>query len=89
MAFIFLHSFVTLAVSSVVFIFLDEMFKCSFYENDVDKLLKHYVDFHNIERTDYLLKSLFEAVDKSIFKRKCNICDEMFHTEREIKSHNF
>ena len=62
----------------------------SFHDNKLfNKLFKHYVDFHNIKTTSYLLKTLFETDDKSIFKRKCNICDEIFHTEREIKNHNF
>ena len=62
---------------------------CYFHDNNVDKLLNHYVGFHNIERTNYCLKALLEPDVNSVLETKRNICDEVFHTDREIKNQNF
>ena len=57
------------------------------FQNNVDKLLAHHFNLHNIERTIQLLNALFEQKNVS-YKRKCNNCNQFFYSNVEINKRN-
>ena len=62
---------------------------CSFQNNEVDEIFQHYVNFHLIDSANNYLKALFEIDNNSLLQKKCVVCNEMFHKNRDFKNHNF
>ena len=59
----------------------------SAFENRED-LLRHYIDYHNVDENNWFFQKLFQIPNKSILKR-CIRCDEFLTTDKHKSVHNF
>lgn len=61
---------------------------CSSTFQDKDKLIKHYINYHNIDQNNWFFKKLIDAENKPYLK-KCICCDEFLITKKEKAKHDF
>ena len=49
---------------------------CSFTTNEQDRLIDHYIKFHNVDRNNVFFDKLINQKTKVIYGRKCTACNE-------------
>ena len=59
----------------------------STFENQED-LLRHYIDYHNVDDNNWFFQKLFQIKNKSVLKR-CARCDKFLTTDKHKSVHNF
>ena len=59
----------------------------STFENQED-LLRHYIDYHNVDENNWFFQKLFQIKNKTVLKR-CVRCDEFLTTDKHKSVHNF
>ena len=61
---------------------------CSSKFQDQQKLVDHYLTYHNVNQNNWFFKKLFVTDNKTFFK-KCIRCDECLTTKKEKAKHDF
>ena len=59
----------------------------STFENQED-LLRHYIDYHNVDENNWFFQKLFQIKNKTVLKR-CVRCDEFLTTDKHKSVHYF
>ena len=59
----------------------------SIFKNQED-LLRHYIDYHNVDENDWFFQKLFQIKNKTVLKR-CVRRDEFLTTDKHKSVHNF
>ena len=49
---------------------------CSFTTNEQDRLIDHYIKFHNVDKNNVFFDKLINQKTKVIYGRKCTACNE-------------
>ena len=61
---------------------------CSSKFQDEQKLIEHYLTYHNVEQNNWFFKKLFMK-DNKAFLRNCIRCGEFLITKKEKAAHDF
>ena len=62
---------------------------CSSQFDDRNKLIEHYISYHNIDQNSYFFKYLIQNVQNKPHLKKCIRCDEFIATKKEKVQHDF
>ena len=49
---------------------------CDFTTNEKDRLVNHYIKFHNVDKDNVFFNKLMNQKTKVIYGRKCTDCNE-------------
>ena len=61
---------------------------CSSKFQDQQKLIDHYLTYHNVDQNNWFFKKLFVTGNKT-FLKKCIHCDDFLTTKKEKAKHDF
>ena len=61
---------------------------CSSKFQDEQKLIEHYLTYHNVDQNNWFFKKLFMK-DNKAFLRNCIRCGEFLTTKKEKAAHDF
>ena len=62
---------------------------CSSQFDDIEKLIEHYVSYHNIDKNNYFFKCLLQNVRNKPHLKKCIRCSEFIVTKKHKTEHDF
>ena len=62
---------------------------CSSQFEDKNKLIDHYISYHNIDKDNFFFKCLLQNLENKPHLKKCIRCDEFIATKKQKTEHDF